>query len=76
MAVGRSAWLAGLTGPLFQFLRMICPLAWTPVAIVLVIGVLGHLLDAAAQRLARASRRRARPAAACGPDAELADVRM
>lgn len=35
VAVGRSQRLADLTGTLFQFLRMISPLAWTPVAIVL-----------------------------------------
>jgi NitT/TauT family transport system permease protein len=35
VAVGRSERLAELTGSLFQFLRMISPLAWTPVAIVL-----------------------------------------
>lgn len=35
VAVGRSRRLADVTGTLFQFLRMISPLAWTPVAIVL-----------------------------------------
>jgi NitT/TauT family transport system permease protein len=35
VAVGRSARLAELTGPLFQLLRMVSPLAWTPIAIVL-----------------------------------------
>lgn len=35
IAIGRSQRLAELTGTLFQFLRMISPLAWTPVAIVL-----------------------------------------
>jgi NitT/TauT family transport system permease protein len=35
VAVGRSQRLSELTGALFQFLRMISPLAWTPVAIVL-----------------------------------------
>lgn len=35
VAVGRSRRLAEVTGPLFQFLRMISPLAWTPIAIVL-----------------------------------------
>lgn len=35
VAIGRSQRLAELTGTLFQFLRMISPLAWTPVAIVL-----------------------------------------
>lgn len=35
IAVGRSPRLAQTTGSLFQFLRMISPLAWTPVAIVL-----------------------------------------
>lgn len=40
VAVGRSQRLSELTGTLFQFLRMISPLAWTPVAIVL-LGVGG-----------------------------------
>jgi NitT/TauT family transport system permease protein len=35
VAVGRSVRLAELTGPLFQLLRMVSPLAWTPIAIVL-----------------------------------------
>ena len=35
VAVGRSSRLAQYTGSLFQFLRMISPLAWTPIAIVL-----------------------------------------
>lgn len=35
VAVGRSERLAQTTGTLFQFLRMISPLAWTPIAIVL-----------------------------------------
>ncbi|MEX1165023.1 MAG: ABC transporter permease [Nitriliruptor sp.] len=35
IAIGRSRRLAELTGSLFQFLRMISPLAWTPIAIVL-----------------------------------------
>jgi NitT/TauT family transport system permease protein len=35
VAVGRSARVAELTGPLFQLLRMVSPLAWTPIAIVL-----------------------------------------
>lgn len=35
IAVGRSRRLAEATGPLFQFLRMVSPLAWTPIAIVL-----------------------------------------
>ena len=35
VAVGRSRRLSELTAPLFQFLRMISPLAWTPIAIVL-----------------------------------------
>ncbi len=35
VAIGRSTRLAELTGPLFQFLRMVSPLAWTPIAIVL-----------------------------------------
>ena len=35
IAIGRSQRLAEATGSLFQFLRMISPLAWTPVAIVL-----------------------------------------
>lgn len=35
VAVGRSERLAQTTGALFQFLRMISPLAWTPIAIVL-----------------------------------------
>lgn len=38
IAIGRSQRLAELTGSLFQFLRMISPLAWTPIAIV-VLGV-------------------------------------
>jgi NitT/TauT family transport system permease protein len=40
IAIGRSRRLAELTGTLFQFLRMISPLAWTPIAIVL-LGVGG-----------------------------------
>lgn len=40
VAVGRSSRLSELTAPLFQFLRMISPLAWTPIAIVL-LGVGG-----------------------------------
>ncbi len=35
VAVGRSERLAQTTGSLFQFLRMVSPLAWTPIAIVL-----------------------------------------
>ncbi len=35
VAIVRSTRLAELTGPLFQFLRMVSPLAWTPIAIVL-----------------------------------------
>ena len=35
VAVGSSRTLSELTGPLFQFLRMVSPLAWTPIAIVL-----------------------------------------
>lgn len=35
VAVGRSSRLAQYTGSLFQFLRMISPLAWTPIAVVL-----------------------------------------
>ncbi len=35
VAVGSSPRLAETTGALFQFLRMISPLAWTPIAIVL-----------------------------------------
>ena len=35
VAVGRSRRFAETTGSLFQFLRMISPLAWTPIAIVL-----------------------------------------
>jgi NitT/TauT family transport system permease protein len=38
VAVGRSETLAQYTGALFQFLRMVSPLAWTPIAIV-VLGV-------------------------------------
>jgi NitT/TauT family transport system permease protein len=38
VAVGRSATLAQYTGALFQFLRMVSPLAWTPIAII-VLGV-------------------------------------
>jgi NitT/TauT family transport system permease protein len=38
VAVGRSERLAQYTGPLFQFLRMVSPLAWTPIAII-VLGV-------------------------------------
>lgn len=40
IAIGRSRRLAEATGSLFQFLRMISPLAWTPIAIVL-LGVGG-----------------------------------
>lgn len=40
IVVGRSRRIAELTGTLFQFLRMISPLAWTPIAIVL-LGVGG-----------------------------------
>lgn len=35
IAVGRSVRFAQTTGALFQFLRMVSPLAWTPIAIVL-----------------------------------------
>ena len=35
IAIGRSQRLSEATGSLFQFLRMISPLAWTPIAIVL-----------------------------------------
>lgn len=35
VAVGLSRRLADYTGALFQFLRMVSPLAWTPIAIVL-----------------------------------------
>jgi NitT/TauT family transport system permease protein len=38
VAVGRSETLAQYTGALFQFLRMVSPLAWTPIAII-VLGV-------------------------------------
>jgi NitT/TauT family transport system permease protein len=38
VAVGRSERLAQYTGALFQFLRMVSPLAWTPIAII-VLGV-------------------------------------
>jgi NitT/TauT family transport system permease protein len=38
VAVGRSQTLAQYTGALFQFLRMVSPLAWTPIAII-VLGV-------------------------------------
>jgi NitT/TauT family transport system permease protein len=38
VAVGRSATVAQYTGALFQFLRMVSPLAWTPIAII-VLGV-------------------------------------
>jgi NitT/TauT family transport system permease protein len=40
VAIGRSPRLSELTAPLFQLLRMISPLAWTPIAIVL-LGVGG-----------------------------------
>lgn len=35
LAVGSSRLLARLSGPLFQFIRMVSPLAWTPLAIIL-----------------------------------------
>jgi NitT/TauT family transport system permease protein len=38
VAVGRSTTVAQYTGALFQFLRMVSPLAWTPIAII-VLGV-------------------------------------
>jgi NitT/TauT family transport system permease protein len=38
VAVGRSDTVAQYTGALFQFLRMVSPLAWTPIAII-VLGV-------------------------------------
>jgi NitT/TauT family transport system permease protein len=38
LAVGSSRRLAETTGPVFQFVRMISPLAWTPIAII-VFGV-------------------------------------
>lgn len=38
LAVGSSPRLAEATGPVFQFVRMVSPLAWTPIAII-VFGV-------------------------------------
>lgn len=38
LAVGRSRWLNAATSPAFQFLRMISPLSWMPLA-VMVFGV-------------------------------------
>ncbi|MBR1221708.1 ABC transporter permease [Bradyrhizobium sp. U87765 SZCCT0131] len=38
LAVGRSGWLNAATSPAFQFLRMISPLSWMPLA-VMVFGV-------------------------------------
>jgi NitT/TauT family transport system permease protein len=38
LAVGSSGWLAAATTPAFQFLRMISPLSWMPIA-VMVFGV-------------------------------------
>lgn len=35
LAVGGSRLIARLSGPLFQFVRMVSPLAWTPLAIIL-----------------------------------------
>jgi len=35
LAIGSLPAFAGLTGPVFQFIRMVSPLSWTPLAIIL-----------------------------------------